>query len=1169
MANTPRECPGYIVLGVQEQAGAVTNVLGVSKHHDQAVLGRLVSSRIDPSPHFDYRVVKYNGLDIGLIEIPCNQPPAMPRSDFGVLRRRTIYVRRNTQNIEADSTDLSRIFNSSTPTSSTDHHTAGSWEQLYRACDAFDQQRVFAAIVDREHSMESADWRALANIRWNIFIDFDTGTDSEGNFAFAQESFNELHALHFDAMLDSPSITARSTLWVAANGLESLPSSRHSRSWREWNRTKYPALARTIEDLAAITEPNPATLIVFSAESEYVNSVCELFDRLFQDRTQYVFVNQSLDQYHGLIRRYNATSITSTLPHVCQGFRDLRNPSDRVGTIALPKLPEGTVELTKPRANWLQEQLEIVHVQIGALADDTSDPSQFLRGVTIPWSDLNVGIDADREITPPLEREIRRQLDERSTRRINLWHWPGAGASTIARRIAWNLHHDFPTVVAREIHPQETAERLRHIFAVTRLPILVIIDLPGVTKEVVDRLYTALRRSHTHAVLLNVARRFDPNSRIEVGNHYLDAILSDREAIRLANVLSLSVPSKRSDLFDLVQETDRRKRIPFYFGLVAYGKDFKGLESYVHARLSEATLPKRQTVILSAFAYYYGQLEISIQSFGPLFDILPSKRISVTEVLPDYIREILVEDQDQIRPSHYLIAEEILQQELGKHRGRRNWRTGLADLAVEFIDLLSSLPHSGRGTLTEVLRSVLIDRGDNRSPAGPWEAQFSQAITDIPSIEGRQRVLEHLTQMFPEEPHFWAHLGRFHSREVHNHRSAHLAYQRAIALLPHDSVLRHMAGMGWRNELYDLLAQVHRLPWRELEPQVFNLVEEATREFEEARNLDSHSEYNYISQVQMVERVIGTMCIAKGYNHETTRFLVQPTNSQYLDLVDQALNLLSDLSLLKGDETRSQLQLRVEADLAKVFGRHAEAIEGLTNLLERSDSYAPPLRRAIIRAYVGRHQGDWNQLTSRELTRVSELAGDNLSEEPNSAYNLRLWLRAVRVENTLTVDRVAETLEYNRLQEERLDTSYYLYIMRFLQLESGDLSAAESVQNLINECSRLAQDLSRTTSSFEWLGIGPGLASLVHVSTLGDWSVEHAFWTHTSQLKSVRGRIAAIHNHGSGEIELPSGLRVFFIPSRSAEPGGYIAGQDIGREVEFFLGFSYDGLRAWSVKDPA
>ena len=352
------------------------------------------------------------------------------------------------------------------------------------------------------------------------------------------------------------------------------------------------------------------------------------------------------------------------------------------------------------------------------------------------------------------------------------------------------------------------------------------------------------------------------------------------------------------------------------------------------------------------------------------------------------------------------------------------------------------------------------------------------------------------------------------------------------------------------------------------EAKIFEIVNEASKEFDAARVLDRRSEYSYISQVQMIQRVIGAVSIAKGYRYQTIQFLTLSGNDSYRELLDQAQNLLSDLALIKGDETSSQLQMSLHADLEKLHGNHSEAIQRLTNVLDQRGAFRPPIRRALIRAYDARHHGDWTGMTGKELARVVKLAGDNIVEEPASDYNLRLWFRAVRTENTLSVDHVAEQLAYKRLQNLSVDTTYYLYIMKFLQLESGDLAVVSEIPGLIDECSRLAEDLSRTTSSFEWLGNEAGLAALVHVSTLGTWDYKKAFWPNTRHLRAVRGRIARIRNQGSGEIELPSGLRAFFVPSRGAVSGGYIAGQDIGREIEFFLGFSYDGLRAWSVRDP-
>ena len=927
-----------------------------------------------------------------------------------------------------------------------------------------------------------------------------------------------------------------------------------------------PQLERTISDLATITEPSPVTLVVFGGEANYVSTTCEIIDRAFAHRVDYVFANPYLKQHMEVAERFGASTVSIMLAEVCQGLRELQSDSGPVKETLFPKFKGGTAAIAPNRARWMEEQLELIHWDVGLSVDEQTDGDLFLKGATVGWYDLNIGtVDADRDVTTKLEQRIRQEIEARATRRVNLWHVPGAGGTTVARRIGWNIHRHFPTVVAREIQPQETAERLRHLFGETRLPILVVIDLPGITKEVVDRLYDELKSSHTHAVLFNVERRFD--SGVGSSTHYLDAMLTTREAFGLSGVLATRVPERRSDLESLIDEPDRRKRSPFYFGLTAYGRDFQGLESYVEARLSQASDPVRDAVLFMAFAYYYGQISLSLQTFGPILGIPASKLITMSKVIPDYVRELLVEAEAGVRPAHYLIAEEILHQELGRTSSdSRNWRVGLADVAIKFIDLLSDLPHRSRGTTSDILRAVLIERGSAESPAGSWGTEFSPLLEDVPNVDGRRRVLEYLTVTFPDEPHFWAHLGRFYSRVDRDHEKAHIAHQTALGLLPNDPLLHHMAGMAWRAELYDMLDSANSDFGGEYEAKVFEIVGEATREFEASRSLDRRSEYSYISEVQMILRVVGTASSSNGYRHEVMKFITLPGNDLYRELVDQAQNSLSDLALIKGSETPRQLQVTLHADLARLHGRHSEAIQRLTNVLDRREAYRPPIRRAIIRAYAARHEDDWSQLTSRELARVVELSRDNIVEEPASDYNLRLWLRAVRAENALSVNSVAEQLSYKRLQNPSVDTAYYLYIMKFLQLESGDLAVVGEVPDLIDECSRLAQDLSRTTTSFEWLGKETGLAALIHFSILGAWDDRQRFWPNTEHLRSVRGRIAQIRHQGSGEIELPSGLRAFFVPSSGAVPGGYIAAQDIGREVEFYLGFSYDGFRAWSVR---
>ena len=113
MANTPRSGSAYIVLGVREHSGKVTGIPGVTDHPDESELGRIVSGKVNTTPRFTYRQVQYRELELGLIEIPPDQPSiVVPRADDEVLREKTVYIRRNAQNIAADPEDLARLFRS-------------------------------------------------------------------------------------------------------------------------------------------------------------------------------------------------------------------------------------------------------------------------------------------------------------------------------------------------------------------------------------------------------------------------------------------------------------------------------------------------------------------------------------------------------------------------------------------------------------------------------------------------------------------------------------------------------------------------------------------------------------------------------------------------------------------------------------------------------------------------------------------------------------------------------------------------------------------------------------------------------------------------------------------------------------------------------------------------
>ena len=311
MANTPRSESSYILLGVEEQAGKAIDIPGVTEHHDEATLGGIISSRVDRPPRFTYRQVTVEGIEFGLIEIPADQPrPIVSRSRFGILSEGAVYIRRNTANVVAQGEELRRISQSGNDdVTSVGSTTSGAWEEFYRACDGFDPSRIYIAILDRQRNSDARDWAAMASIHWSLVVDFDTETDTFGNYATAQGPFGERYGLRLTALNDSPEITTRSTLWVAAKGLVSMPSTDPSRTLREWNQRKVPQIERIMNRLAQITEPKPVTVIVFGGEESYVGRACEIAERAFGSRVEHVMAAPDSTGYENIKDDYLRSSI--------------------------------------------------------------------------------------------------------------------------------------------------------------------------------------------------------------------------------------------------------------------------------------------------------------------------------------------------------------------------------------------------------------------------------------------------------------------------------------------------------------------------------------------------------------------------------------------------------------------------------------------------------------------------------------------------------------------------------------------------------------------------------------------------------------------------------------------------------------------------------------------
>lgn len=1162
MANTPRGGDAHIVIGVKAPPGGPNELLGVTSHPDDAEL-RQYFSQIDPQPSFEYLVHRREGQEFGILQIARSHGPLRPLKDLGgdLLRQNQVYFRRGSQNAVASPEDVARIVGwfggiAAPP-------TTGTWAELEERLQGFHPSGRYVLVASPLAAEQLAGIDGLAFAPWMAVIDFDPESEERGLLSVMKDTLGSRRSVHL-VTLDDRRTGARAdaTEWVFARGLSDRVSTRTDSGWRTWKQTSGASLAQHLERLAASAAPSPTTVVAIWSDllpTQYLRSLVERILDTF-DQPDIVFVGDG-DELARLATEVDAIALAIPLNQLASGVRQLAGHAS-VGAdqdIALPASSGATVIVSGEDARWLEEELELVHTAAGSVPEAVATAGTFLRGAEVSWAELTLGYDVPRDVVDKLLRRVRDELDSRRPSRVNLYHAPGAGGSTVARRVVWNLQAEYPSATLRRTEPIETIDRLSRVVSQTGLPILLLVDGATIAAADVDRLFDLAKSRSLPVVFLQVLRRFT-EQRQGPRAFFLELELSTAEANRFVNVYGRARPDRIDDLSSLAQETGRR-RSAFHFALTAFHKEFTGIESFVRARLEALSGVARDVLLHISVSHHYGQRAIPAQAFSHQLGVPTGRMADLRAALPDETLTLLVEHSPGTwRTAHELIAEELIQQLLAfPHGDRRIWRQRLSTTANDFAAICRGTAPVPSSELLELARRVFIYR-DNTELLGTERAgskQFARLIEDIPSEEGKLSVLEQLTDLWPQEAHFWAHLGRFHSLVRRNHESAGEALSRALELDDGDSVLHHMRGMALRQHAYQMIDEAVPVG------DVISVARRASRSFERCRELAPDEEHGYITDAQMLIRLLEYA--SRGERDGVAGAISSGDADPFLrDALDGIETLLAMVRRNREGQGPSEYEERCRAQVHQLYGRHERSLEVLTNLLSRPDVYRPPVRRELTYIYLSRRDGSFDALTAAELQRITSLLEENLVEEPNSDRNLRLWLQAIRRSpQPPPLDLVIERVGYWRTASESLDAYFYLYVLYALRCLDGAPTARDQAIAYMEECQARARSRRNRHKSFEWLGRGDGLRRLVHQSQLGNWAPSADFWDTTEPLDRVEGRISRIDGPQSGRIEIPGGLPAFFVPGRS----GYARGRSENRRVSAYIGFSYDGIRAWEVRD--
>jgi hypothetical protein len=102
-ANTIREEPAYIIIGIDENNGQkVFN--GLNEHVDDAIFQDKIKDKVNPRPNFKYYSFLYDSKRFGIIEIPVevySAPLTVVKANLKGLEVGKVYFRRGSSNSEA------------------------------------------------------------------------------------------------------------------------------------------------------------------------------------------------------------------------------------------------------------------------------------------------------------------------------------------------------------------------------------------------------------------------------------------------------------------------------------------------------------------------------------------------------------------------------------------------------------------------------------------------------------------------------------------------------------------------------------------------------------------------------------------------------------------------------------------------------------------------------------------------------------------------------------------------------------------------------------------------------------------------------------------------------------------------------------------------------------
>lgn len=1082
----------------------------------------------------------------------------------------------------------------------TDTTLVSSWNILKQYCGNFVKNQTYFLITDK-FDLTIEQLSSFANIKWNFIFDMDVNSDTNGLYKAISTNnlpFNINQITHTSD--DRGKINAifpdNTLFWYYVQGVsssqKSLLSTQRIADWRSMYGRYTQDLMRDYYAKKYSLLLTPIKVIILSKDVDKIREIIYAIKGMDSNlpSIDFIFANDDNSCLIDLKNEISGKEISLSMASFLEGLREMQDvmyPSSPTSKIYLPchSSKGKNIEIPDTTVTSVKQYFQVIHLNILSEKKDQPETKSFYQGRTINWQELDNHLDVDRTITSDIVKEIRYALEKRvESDIIYLTHYAGAGGSTVARRVAYTIHEDFPVLFLNEIVSSygetQLVEKLLQIYQLTEIPCLVVVDNSNITRQQVEVLEKVVANRLAKTVFLLVESTFsDPvQSRKKF---YIPAVLDRQETNRFITKFTQEYKDRESDFLSIPEESPNVCN-PFYFGLIANEEEYVTIDQYVKKRLDGLTKKEKDLLILLSFCQMFAKGKMRevphfvISTFLNIDEeyILLSKHTDNQKIY-----DLIIETDDlSWRTIHPLIAEHILKLLLGiNDLGVLN-PYALKEFSIKLVKSLRSVSENRNEQVLEFLHNIFILReleGENTdteeinsdfSDNLYNKKLFSRLINSLDNNNNRLEVFSVLTDEFSDEnAHFWGHFSRLYSIDKNFEKSIEVI-NRAL-LIDDDFIFHHIKGMCYRTELYRLKDKC----WNNKEEAVKYSVQmreyfnKASESFQLARELAPNKEHGYIAFIQMVIQMIEfeySVSNLKNQSYDYTQFIV--SNTWCRNILQQANEVIDEYKDNNQEFENSKI-IEKQNLLLRFFGVKDKMINAWQSLLGKENYDQNLVRRQLIYAYLAKNEFDWEKAKGKDIKRILELCEENL-ENKVEIKDLKLWFDVARRLNTNVGELIkkAQELEFKK---QTIETAYMLMSLFAVQAISGVKSGLDNYEKYQKEISKRNTNLIYSKIfCAEWVGIENNSPILLNHRQIGEWSRDNSFFKNLpNTLMRLEGKVVKYINRAQGYIEMSNcGIQVLYQP---ASCNHFSDDAQKQTKVTFYVGFNYDGARAFMVSN--